>query len=611
MKLCYAIVDHHGNTFLLQAAQPTKFAQRKGAVEKLMRRITTGTLVVTQNQSDHPPTILQTPDMPETSLSIKFLQVNSDPNPNLHLDFLGVNQEEFVDALLALNHDNSAHSKLIHRLAEEILTYYTETEVIFPSIDGDIYIPPYKEKRQYLTDLCLKLKAEIGLEADITSDGLRQMLEESTNLILGSTRREESLRLLRDATDHYNAAYTLAKEYCMTPIVIKDYLTDIRRGTKEIGYLSLLVYAELHKMNVTIWTKDRNGRLCPLSFIDSENKDPILNLLFTDNNTPLIFLLDISRLTNVDLSQNFAYKLEISREYFVEKNNYGHTILHRAVRSIASDTLVPYILRELEFCNQINEFDIYNKTPLHRAIRYFSEYKKQLLEEFSNHEDFYWKLVDTCLTELLKAGADLEIKKSGETPLQRADLYNNIGGPFAPLAKWLVTQHNELFPDQPILYAPPANLTAPVNTTTLPSQGQIIPEVNRVIESPRATPNRLTITPPASIPSTPLPNQSTPQFNQPVVATGRSPRTPFFAPQPIIPDANPNNGQPSQKRRAPQAKAAPTKRSKTNDALAKPKPKATTRNQTQTMRRSAAVVQQLIEIADDDLNNQSNKPNML
>ncbi|OGT38322.1 MAG: hypothetical protein A3F11_06495 [Gammaproteobacteria bacterium RIFCSPHIGHO2_12_FULL_37_14] len=433
--------DKDGNSPLLQAAQP---AYRKHALEDLKKAIAAGThkyKTVSSQKSWQGK-------LREGDIFFEEKEVKGDGDCGFHA--LGTTREIVSHALILLISDDQARSYL----AEEIIAAFFANELTIPPEQSELsdLLRQYSNGQHNLDDLLKQTKTVCA--SILTPEENRADASTLANILYSktpSTLLDEALtnpnKVLTpqesDIVTGYLAGIELenknkevadlledTRKYCARPELFKYYLTQLQDTTLWLGYRTAILFAKQQNISLYIWRPLTNANQT-ISLAEGYNgTDPknIIHLLHTNKFTHFNLLNQIPRLQQ----QMQKQEIYLDKSPF-DENKFKHNLLHRAVRSLAADQLAIYLLTECGFASKINDRDIFGKTALHRAIKYFAEQRDKIIEQLTregeaNATALYFSIIDNCLRTLVTAGADLDTIKDHEglTVLDRANKYNSL-----------------------------------------------------------------------------------------------------------------------------------------------------------------------------------------
>ena len=402
--------DKHENTYLLQAAQPKTATERMTALDRLKFAVKQGTFIVTETSYPLQQSFIF------INAQEKYEEVSTEWNNNLAFEILNITRDEFMAMAQKADDDLKTrecvaeefnkcliiHPEFMttHQVFIDSQYYQSNFEKIFNSIQNDLINPA--NKKLSAGDLVTLLRTKTGITR---------------------SNQDQHLEKLNGAQNILNKKSKAALEFCQSPAGYKHYLNLISSNKLPIGINLMQLIARIKKIPLTLWKIESNNKISALkSNISYEpNQDKVINLLMTDH---FKFFLLLPARTSTDPLK--VLTLTKSFDYKPEKNKYGHDLLLRAVRSVAADLLVPYILNDLDFKEGINNLNFCGNTALHRAIKYFAEFRSKLIAEFNQCDIDYDHVIKTVFTSLLEAGANLELKNNEKmSPLDRARNYNS------------------------------------------------------------------------------------------------------------------------------------------------------------------------------------------
>lgn len=406
-KLPYCEKDFHGNSPLLIAAQPKT---RDGALENLKNAINAGTL---KYQFPTPQNILSAPFFSGSTLF--FTETQIAPDGNCGFTALNTNRATLVNTIL-----QTANEQDREFLAEEIIEGCMTKEIDMGQIIADL-IQDYDQASKDKDKVSLTVKEKI--KHILPNEIAKMPAHEFLNWLQNYTSQKneiddvyyDSLEL-KNAIDEARDAKNKLINYCSTKEIFQAYLNKYLETNLWLGYRTATLYTKSINTSLYIWKHHNDGSTLKLAHYNVCESDKIVNLLHTSTHNHFNLLIEAPMTTFND------------NNFLNDTNKYKDNLLHRAVRSIAADILVPYLLNA-GFKDKVNEKNIYGKTAMHRAIKYFAEFREKIISQLSSDlkiteieaEKNFFHIASVCFFSLLEAGANLWIKdQNNETPLDRA-----------------------------------------------------------------------------------------------------------------------------------------------------------------------------------------------
>lgn len=476
MPISYPLADNEGNTPLLKLVQPRNVFEATNILVRLQEQINLGTLITETVQTVTPKPVLI---VTLNDKQIFFEEHYALGNGDCGFIVLGTDRTELSDKLLQFK-DSEDYRK---KLAPEIYNAFFEGSIKgIPEIDN-AFITLNKE----MTDLdktyskinsqvnCPPVEDGFKTQAQQLLEYLKANLEKVSGKTTYKKLAEELEKSMREIEQVNQSLHAL----CSSPKVYEYYLKAYKTTGLWLGYESAKLFAEIMKRNLFIFERIPNTNNLILRDCYCSNHQDVTYMLHTNGYTHFNMLAEIApnAVTENIVRSNTIFR--ISKDYLTEKNKYGHNLLHRAVRCPWADTLVPYLLTNLNFKQKINETDIYGKTALHRAIRYFVDQENNrhtsLMNELLGDINAFKKLCGTVFTALIAAGADLhKVDSSKQSSLDRAKQYNPLYQKFFGqeffLNEWLLKKQLEYFPQSRSVSAP-----IPNGANTTPPRIQMMP----------------------------------------------------------------------------------------------------------------------------------------
>src|SRR3990167_2657502 len=443
-KLPYCHQDKHGNSLLLQAAQPLT---RTDALVNLQNAIKNGTYKYNNSDAQNDTLIGQMPNA-EKPIYFNENQIVADGDCGFHA--LGIERETLYNTLLPYTSESSS----CDYIKEEIANAFFSNELITPNEEIKTLIDQYQEEQKELDAIINNAKSILNTslspqEQQYTSEELAEYLINKASEL--SQKMPQNIDVLFPTIDQWGAAQEIYIDYFNLGTAIKDkrnqvemlrqsilldcaqsnifqyYLEQLRTNSNLwLGYKIAMLFAQKKMISLYIWNRVTNdeSKIQSVDYFDAGENKQVIHLLHTNHFTHFNSLSEVNHSQYLDTTNHLN-----------DTNIYGHNLLHRAVRCIAADILVPYLLNDLDFKKKVNDIDIYGKTALHRAIKYFAEEKDNIIQQLTKENmintkeeatRIYCEIMNTCFIALVQSGADLDTIKDyeGHSVLHRADLYN-------------------------------------------------------------------------------------------------------------------------------------------------------------------------------------------
>lgn len=516
------LTDKDGNSPLLQVVQPHTFQERETTLEKFYERVKAGTLIITKKPVEQAPPSLFAADTDNTL--VEYQQVSAEWTPDTAFDLLATNRLEFVATLERLQSKDN-FSEICKKIAPEIIGYFLATTPISFPIECAKAIRNYNDNSYRLTAVISEMKASFPQIREV---------ESLSNIIESLTRAQllQQAEIIKNTLSAKENSYQSAVNVCSSREVFFCYLQEIKTKQIPIGYLSLLIFAEQINQPVIVWRRDRDT----LSLVSTQPKigkeiKNTLNLLVDQDYTHMTLLFRPENKTTQNSNSPYQLYLEKQFNLLEEKNIYLHNALHRAVRSTAADILVPVLLNDFGFKKVINSGDKWKKTALHRAIKYYSDFQKDLIKEFTNKPIHYIDVALACFKQLIEAGADLTIKDAdNQSPLDRAQTFSKSfteKNPKFNLKSWLQETRNRMVGEasKEIPENKNSQPKKPTTRRTTKNKNQITDSTSTSKKTKTIEDNPSTIPTTLTIPTTPM----TPSMDANLqVINALSPATFFF-----------------------------------------------------------------------------------
>lgn len=501
-KSIYFKVDHELNTYISAAAQPRPTEEkklslshleekyknittliepgieRKIALTRLKEHIAYGTLIKEETPQAPLSPLLTGSDLLNQSLF--FEEYIQPDNANYLFILLETSRIELTTYLLAFKTIDEFRT----RIAPEILEKFISQQLSIPKEIENLF-QTYLEKCQYFDTVITQIKLEIDIPSNILNsletNGATQLLEYLKGFPENDPTKILSYGILYQmlfaASSECKTSYQQILNYCSLPEIYEFYFNTIKIAELCPGNRTALLFSEIKNKTLYIWKKP--GYDPTLNLVDSfvSNSQFVTHLLVNEKS-----ICGFSVLGNINTENSTSpelmrsnFKLTIDYNHINQVNMYQDNLLHRAVRSPAADLLVPYLLNESNFKSKINERNVYGKTALHRAIRYCAEFRDKISKELEGTNTTYLQFIETLFTELLKAGAKLDIQENhgSLTPLDRARNFQP-GYQFPEgfqLHKWLIETYNKFNPSDATRIN--ATLAQPNNISNYPPQAAI------------------------------------------------------------------------------------------------------------------------------------------
>lgn len=443
--------EKHGNNAMLRAAQPRTSEECNNAVNKLRVEVLKQRFIADQGIEPMPRLLGQSARMIQSQ---EFYPVEIPQNGDSLFQALCTSRKEVWHILYSLREDTEIRAVI----AKSILETLVANRIPFHVPDN------YKEKIATYANSLKEVKAaydkikndfsayffpyelEFSAEAFLLSIDNKMIDGEQQTFII-----EEIVAPLKKIVNQYQSLKTQLIEECKKIEMYDHYIFVLRNDMSlNLSIREALIIAKYTQMTVFFWEQSISHPNI-LNFQDAyQDPNPLytLNIYYQKNSMCFNLLLD-SQLITKSLG-NDKFCLDNMLFYNVINLDTDNALL-RAVRSPAAGFLVPFLInlgfdvngRHSVYKNQF--LNVLNKTPLHRAIRYFSEYRPKIIEEIG--EEMYRNSMESCFTTLVTEGADFSIqelspgtRKPLHTVLDRAVIGNSRFGwsdPNFKLINWL------------------------------------------------------------------------------------------------------------------------------------------------------------------------------
>src|SRR3990167_5564187 len=406
-KLPYCHQDKHGNSLLLQAAQPLT---RTDALVNLQNAIKNGTYKYNNSDAQNDTLIGQMPNA-EKPIYFNENQIVADGDCGFHA--LGIERETLYNTLLPYTSESSS----CDYIKEEIANAFFSNELITPNEEIKTLIDQYQEEQKELDAIINNAKSI--LNTSLSPQEQQYTIEELAEYLINkaselSQKMPQNIDVLFPTIDQWGAAQEIYIDYFNLGTAIKDkrnqvemlrqsilldcaqsnifqyYLEQLRTNSNLwLGYKIAMLFAQKKMISLYIWNRVTNdeSKIQSVDYFDAGENKQVIHLLHTNHFT------------------HFNSLSEVNHSQYLDTTNH------------------------------LNDTNIYGKTALHRAIKYFAEEKDNIIQQLTKENmintkeeatRIYCEIMNTCFIALVQSGADLDTIKDyeGHSVLHRADLYN-------------------------------------------------------------------------------------------------------------------------------------------------------------------------------------------